>query len=181
MSVNIVSQFQSSTFSENYKKTITHPAARLLCDSWASCSFNFSSLFLSSLWHRSFHAGCSVVDRACVSRRSCGAHVYHAIHAPSITWQMMIIFSRGCSFDSTHYYCTSNWSDRIFATLSSCDQYCAAQTWLGCQLKVNILPTVIYDWRRTKLYLLDIWLSYVIQGHRGRWKSKARMRFPIND
>jgi len=28
---------QSSTFGENY---ITHPAARSICDSWASCSFN---------------------------------------------------------------------------------------------------------------------------------------------
>jgi len=45
----------------------------------------------------------------------------------------------------------------ISATLSSCDHY-IVQTWVGCQLKVNIMLTVIYGWRRIKLYLLDTWL-----------------------
>jgi len=41
MSVNIVSQFQCSTFG------VMHPAARSLCDSWASCWYSVMPTFCS--------------------------------------------------------------------------------------------------------------------------------------
>ena len=55
-----------------------------------------------------FHAGHLVVDRACVSRRSCGAPVYYAGHAPSTPDRRCKVL-RGCSWDGAIHSYTSNW------------------------------------------------------------------------
>ena len=112
-------------------------AVRIAC---AGLSCNFSSSVPSSLWHRRFHAGWPVVDGATawVFRRSYGAPVYHAGHAPSIAWQTVLV-PCGCSFDETLYSCASNRSDRISATLSSCDRY-IVQTWVGFREPTSDIP-----------------------------------------
>ena len=57
-------------------------------------------------------------------------------------------------------------------------QHFAAKYYVLCELVIVGLPAA---WQVKKTKIKAITAFNVIQGHRGRYQSKARMRFPISD